>query len=139
MEKCVTNWFTTLLLKELWNFNLRIIRVRSFFSSILVDTNLHFPPIYLENKLFCPSSLFAFTSSVSNFDVIFSNFYNIRIIIVGVRWFYSHLLETIYRNRYTRHKNLIKALNNKHAHRELLSFKNFIYKEKCGYSQNERV
>ena len=38
----------------------------------------------------------------------------------------------------TRHKNLIKALNEKHASRELLSL-NFIYKEKCSYLQNERV
>ena len=32
----------------------------------------------------------------------------------------------------TRHQNLTTVLNKKHAPRELLSFKNFIYKEKCG-------
>ena len=34
---------------------------------------------------------------------------------------------------------MIKVLNKKHAPRELLSFKNFIDKEKCGYSLNESV
>ena len=31
-----------------------------------------------------------------------------------------------------RHKNLMKALNKEHASRELLRFKNSIYKEQCG-------
>ena len=35
----------------------------------------------------------------------------------------------------SRHKNFITALNIKHASKELLSFKNFIYKEKCEYSK----
>ena len=136
MEKCVTNWFTTLLLKELWNFNLRIIRVRSFFSSILVDTNLHFPPIFFP-PIFFPPIFHLFFPQICIFHLFFFHLFFPP--HFPPRWFYSHLLETIYRNRYTRHKNLIKALNNKHAPRELLTFKNFIYKEKCGYSQNERV
>ena len=39
----------------------------------------------------------------------------------------------------TRHENFITALNIKQVFREFLNFKNFIYKEKCRYSQNERV
>ena len=73
-------------------------------------------------------------------DVIFLKFYNICIIIVyivGIRCFCSHLLEAICKNR-TCHKNLIAALSKKHASRELLSFKNFSYKEKSGYPQNKR-
>ena len=37
------------------------------------------------------------------------------------------------------HKNLITALNKKHASRNLLSFKKSIYKEKVKHLQNERV
>ena len=52
--------------------------------------------------------------------------------------FLFSILKAICKNR-SHHKNLITALNKKHASRELLSFRNLIYKEKCGYSQNERV
>ena len=33
---------------------------------------------------------------------------------------------------HSRHKNSITALHKKHASREFLSFKNSVYKEKCG-------
>ena len=39
----------------------------------------------------------------------------------------------------TRHKNLITALNKKHASRELLSFKNSIYKKNLEHLQNETL
>ena len=75
----------------------------------------------------------------AEFDVIFLNFYNTCIFIVYIvciRCFCSHLLEANCKNV---KKNWLQLLIQKHTSRELLSFKNFIYKEKRGYSQNERV
>ena len=52
--------------------------------------------------------------------------------------FLFSLVRSNCRNR-TRHKNLLKVLNKKYAFRELFSFNNFIYKEKCGYLQTETL
>ena len=52
--------------------------------------------------------------------------------------FLFSLFKAVCKNR-SHHKNLITAPNKKHASKKLLSLRNFICKEKCGYSQNESV
>ena len=52
--------------------------------------------------------------------------------------FLFSLVKAIFKNR-LHHKNLITALNKEHASRELLRFRNFIYKKIYGHLQNERV
>ena len=93
---------------------------------------------FWDTSFFCLSALFMFTPS-ADFDELFINFSNICIIIiyiVGVRCFSqsNNLWEQIYVIK------LNYSLNKKHASRELLRFKNFIYKEKCGtFTKRESV
>ena len=117
----------------------------SYVVIILFNTGLNKSACstYLFKKLvvlsFCAFCVYFFCVE---FDAIFLNVYNICInivFIVCVRCFCSHLPEAICKNLITRHKNIVTVLNKKHASRELLSFKNFIYIKKSGYSKNERV
>ena len=109
---------------------------------ILFNTSLYKSvfSVYSFGKLvFCLSVLFVFFAC-SEFKVIFKNFCNIwinMIYVVGVR--YSVFLFSFITSHFNSlwgqmsyYKKLIAALNKKDASRELLSFRNYIYKEKCG-------
>ena len=125
-------------LKELRNCILRSILVWSLLYSIQAYTSLYFPPILLENQFFCLSALSVF-SACSEFEVMFINFCNFRIIIIYTeQCYFSHLSLPLIQSvrtgtrldQYlvgflirslteeirlfqssTRYKNLIKALN----------------------------
>ena len=103
---------------------------------IIFSTNLFDKLVVL---YFCSFCVYFFCVE---FDVIFLNFHNICVIIVfivGVKCFCSHLLKAICKKMITCHENLITTLNKKTYPREFLRFKNFIYKKKSGYSENEKV
>ena len=78
-------------LKELRNCILRSILVWSLLYSIQAYTSLYFPPILLENQIFCLSALSVF-SACSEFEVMFINFCNFCIIIIYTeQCYFSHL------------------------------------------------
>ena len=94
---------------------------------------------FWKTSFFCLPVLFVF-SACFEFDVIFLNFCNICIIIIyilGVRYpVFLFLLIIFQLNNLWEQIQVIKTwlqlLTKNHASRELLIFKNSIYKEKCG-------
>ena len=120
--------------KQQWNYALFVCD-HFFFCNKCLDKFAFSTNAF--SNLFFPLSVFSVFSACSVFQFRLQKLYNISIIIVYVGVKYS--LISLYKKQFVV-TNIALWNNEKHAPREVLSFKNLIYQEKWGtFTQNEGV